>query len=102
MERCGRCGAPATTAFAPDMLSWTHGGGTPYCERCVVEEQLEHALEASARVPELQEKLVELGGPAQRVLCGYTFVIEETVGGTDFENIYCVLDKGHDGDHEEE
>lgn len=102
MDRCGRCGETANTTFYQDTLAMTHGGGTPYCERCVAEVQLDYAVEQRDRIPGLYEQLRNLGGRAERLICGYTFVTEETVGGTDFISIYCILDKGHDGDHQED
>lgn len=102
-ERCGRCGEPATTTYASDMLIWTHGGGTPYCERCVVELQLDHALERASQIDKLQARLSDLGGRAERLICGYTYIsYERRPGEWDFRNIYCILVKGHEGEHSEQ
>lgn len=102
MGRCGRCGAPATTKYASDMLAYTHGMALPYCKRCVVEEQLNNARAQADSIYEWARELAALGGPAERLICGYTYRTEFKDPDTAVvHNLYCVLDKGHEGDHEE-
>lgn len=47
---------PATMHFG-DMLSFTHGGGLNCCELCCAEQQLEHARERAALIPELEDRV---------------------------------------------
>lgn len=42
------------------VMDYIHGGGVPWCELCMVKEQLKHAEECAARVPELRARLEAL------------------------------------------
>lgn len=91
-EPCHRCGGPGKYVHGPMMH-----GGTYWCDRCVTEVNLFHAREQAARIPELEARLVELGGPAKRIICGYVNWKNEddpTAWGA-----LCILDRGHEGDH---
>ena len=92
-RRCDRCGQSADT----ELSSIPVHGGVPYCNRCVAEVQLDHARERASAIPELERRLKDLGGPAPTVLCGYVTyrMWDDTAEFGDF----CVLPKGHDGNH---
>jgi hypothetical protein len=63
---CARCQEnEATVWWAGEMgmLAVTHGFMSPWCERCSVEKQAEHAREVADRLVELEARLQELGGP---------------------------------------
>lgn len=64
---CVRCGENEATVKWGDALAATHGGGEDWCERCAVEEQTIHARGRAAALPDLEARLAELGGPAERV-----------------------------------
>ena len=73
--------------------------GSPSCERCVVEVQLEYAFAAAERLrgPDgLIVRLTELGGPAPVVYCGYAQWSTDPLW--DWEQ-FCELPKGHEGKH---
>lgn len=91
---CHRCGFNEATT----TLDWAPAHtGPPYCQRCVTEEQLDHALERSAEIQRLTQRLEELGGRAERVICGYVNGKQEDdpieIGWL------CIGDKHHDGFH---
>lgn len=98
MARCERCGLEGETYTFGDALAITHGSGSSYCERCVVEEQLDHALERAQHIEELRRRLQELGGPAERLVCG--FIWWTTAGAESQFGQFCILDKGHGGPHQ--
>lgn len=54
---------PASKWFSdnPSMAVRT-GIASPWCERCVIEKQLEYAREHAAEIPKLEDKLLELDG----------------------------------------
>lgn len=74
--------------------------GSPSCERCIVEIQVEHARERAAALPELERRLTELGGPAERELCGYVMWL--VPGDTAKFGDFCEAPMGHDGFHSPE
>ena len=60
---CRNCGKrPGVLQWVGDggALAYVHGGGAPWCERCVVEAQLAYAKVLAARIPELEQKLSAL------------------------------------------
>jgi hypothetical protein len=59
-ENCGKRKATQIWVGEGGTLSFVHGGGQNWCERCCVETQLKHAEEVATRIPELKEKLKEL------------------------------------------
>lgn len=57
---CVNCNTrPATIWWVGEggVMAWAHGGGEPWCEHCSVTEQLKHARDMAAKIPELEEKL---------------------------------------------
>lgn len=60
---CVRCQKrPGTTIWIGEggVMDYIHGGGVPYCQRCVVECQLEYARKLTATIPDLERQLAEL------------------------------------------
>ncbi|HXJ92646.1 MAG TPA: hypothetical protein VMT20_07160 [Terriglobia bacterium] len=52
----------ATNRFGEDLsaIDWVHGNyGSPWCEVCILERQLEYARERAAEVPGLEAKLAQ-------------------------------------------
>ena len=56
---CSKCGKRPGTVRWGDTLAATHGFPTLRCQVCVYTEQLIHARERSAAIPELERKLAE-------------------------------------------
>ena len=50
----------ATQWFAVDGTAAARGYSSPRCDICVLEEQIKHARERAAQLPELERKLAEL------------------------------------------
>jgi len=50
---------PATLHFG-DMLSFTHGGTENCCALCAAKQQLDHARERAALIPELEAEVERL------------------------------------------
>ena len=42
------------------FLNYIHSGGSLWCRYCCVEAQLEYAKEQAARIPKLEEELMEI------------------------------------------
>lgn len=61
-EHCGQRPATVIWIGEGDMLTYAHGGGSNWCERCCVEEQLEYARKRAAEIPALEQRLRELTG----------------------------------------
>jgi len=60
-DTCPKCNKrKSTTRWADGELALTHGWIIYICEICAVTEQLEHAKERAAKIPELEAKLKEL------------------------------------------
>lgn len=62
---CAKCGErPATVDWVCDggVLAWARGMSVRRCERCSLEEQLEHARKMAAKIPEIEARLRDLGG----------------------------------------
>lgn len=57
---CVFCKAVPATLHLGDLLSFTHGGVLNCCELCAAEKQLEHARERASKIPELEDRVVEL------------------------------------------
>lgn len=95
---CERCGVNEATQKFGDALAFTHGGGANYCERCVVDEQVIHARERAAELYGLEKRLVELGGPPARVICGWT--LWQIQGDPTPIGSFCLLPEGHEGRHD--
>jgi len=60
---CENCNTrPATLWWVGEggAMAWAHGGGVPWCQHCSVTEQLKHARDMAAKIPELEEKLKSL------------------------------------------
>ena len=56
-EPCTRCKKNvATETWSSDMMSFVHGMSSRWCALCCVQEQLDFALEAAARVEKLQKE----------------------------------------------
>lgn len=56
---CTKCQArPATAWWTPEgIIAAVHGYYEARCERCCLEEQLEHARKMAASIPDLEAKL---------------------------------------------
>ena len=60
---CDRCHErPATGMWLGDgnVISAIHGAHWWWCERCMLEAQLENARERAAAIPDLERRLAEL------------------------------------------
>lgn len=56
-EPCASCKKNvATETWSSDMMSFVHGFSQRWCVLCCVQEQLDYALEAAARVEKLQKE----------------------------------------------
>lgn len=59
IERVCDCGRRATIQWG-DTLAVTHGGGRWRCELCCLRDQLAHAEERAALIPEMRARIAEL------------------------------------------
>ncbi len=58
---CQHCGKRGITApFSEGGIAYIHGLYAMWCKHCILTEQLKHALERAAKIPELQKELAEL------------------------------------------
>lgn len=58
---CAKCTTrKATTWFSVDGTSASRGYSSPYCEVCVLKEQIAHARERAEELPKLEHRLAEL------------------------------------------
>ncbi len=56
---CRRCQKrPATNIWVGEggVMSWAHGGGEPWCDLCITEEQLVYAWQILENLPALEVK----------------------------------------------
>lgn len=57
---CENCGErPGTRVFAADGTAFAHGWTQLWCDRCVIEKQIAHAEAQAARLPELEDELLD-------------------------------------------
>lgn len=92
--RCHRCGDERGRYIWGPMMH----PGTFWCDRCLVETETRAARKAAEKLAALEARLAELGGPAERLLCGYvTYKVE---GDNASFGSFCELEHGHDGYHE--
>jgi|SRR5581483_9933950 len=97
---CNRCGAQDSQYYYEAMMH----PGTFWCDRCLVEEQVNTAREAAANLAKLEARLIELGGPVEQELCGYILFFRQ---GDPLLNDdsnqwgkFCWLPRGHEGYHD--
>lgn len=64
LGKCVKCNVREATIWwvgeGDLMLSFVHGQGEPYCERCCIESKLDFARKISETIPELEKRLAEL------------------------------------------
>jgi hypothetical protein len=63
MPKCTNCSKrEGTINWVGELgaLAYTHGMHEKWCELCVCEAQLDYAYKQTARIPELQERLIRL------------------------------------------
>lgn len=67
---CDNCHQrPATAWWCPSgTIGFVHGFAAAWCQVCVVTEQLRHARDMAARIPELEQELQRLQAADQGVL----------------------------------
>lgn len=56
---CTKCKERPATIIWGDALATTHGWNEYRCDICALKEQLDHARERAAAIPELERKLTE-------------------------------------------
>jgi hypothetical protein len=62
-KTCDKCKTGQATTWwtnGEGVMGFIHGMGVPYCDRCVVEEQLAYARKLAATIPTLEAKLKAL------------------------------------------
>jgi hypothetical protein len=67
--RCAQCHRrPGTITWVGEggALAYVHGGGVRWCERCVVEAQLAHAVAMARQVPALEQQLAAIDAAEAR------------------------------------
>lgn len=74
--------------------------GTYECERCLVEQRVDHIYDELGLLPSLEMRLEKLGGPAKQIFCGYITWMG-TGDPSKFED-YCWLEQYHKGNHSTE
>jgi hypothetical protein len=65
--RCGAVGPTITWVGESGVVGFIHGMSEQYCERCVVTLQLDYARDLAVKIPALETRLAELGGPSVEI-----------------------------------
>ena len=59
-ENCNERDATTWWSYEGGTISAMHGIVSEWCETCAVSAQLDYAIQASERIPQLRERLLEL------------------------------------------